>query len=107
MKVHKLVDFKRGWFVGDFCPSLFVTKDFEVAIQCYSAGDTEQEHIHRIATEITAIVDGQVKINGTQLSAGDVVVIQPNEKSKFEAITDAKTVVVKSPSVPNDKYLLD
>lgn len=107
MNIHKLSDFTRGWFVGDFSPSLFLTKDFEVAVQSYRAGDKELEHFHSIATEITVIIEGRVNINGTMLAEGDVVVFSPNESCKFEAITDAKTVVVKSPSVPNDKYNLD
>ena len=32
MKVSKLIDFFKGWVVGNFEPSLFKTDDFEVAV---------------------------------------------------------------------------
>ena len=32
MKKYKLSEFKDGWIVGNFEPSILKTKDFEVAI---------------------------------------------------------------------------
>ena len=38
------------------------------------------------------------------LHHGDIILLEPNEGTSFEALTDVKTVVVKTPSVLNDKY---
>ena len=35
MKIGKLRDMKRGWFIGDFEPSLLKTRDCEVAVKSY------------------------------------------------------------------------
>jgi quercetin dioxygenase-like cupin family protein len=94
----------RGWFVGPFEPTLLNTEGFEVAVKCYSAGDSESTHHHRVATEITVIVSGSVEMCGQRWSAGDIVVLEPGEASAFRAITDAINVVVKVPGVPGDKY---
>ena len=51
-----------GWFVGDFEPSVIRTKDFEVAVKKYKAGDKEARHIHKVATELTVIISGKVLI---------------------------------------------
>ena len=51
MKIEDIADFTKGWFIGDFEPSLFKTTDFEIAIKSYQKGDTEKEHYHAIATE--------------------------------------------------------
>jgi len=39
MKKYKLKNFTRGWFIGNFKPTLFSTKDFEIAIKQYKKGD--------------------------------------------------------------------
>lgn len=104
MKVHQLNEMVRGWFVGDFQPSALQSTDCEVAIKIYNAGDKESPHVHRIATELTAIVSGEVEMNGYRYGAGTIITIEPGETTDFNAITDVVTVVVKTPSVRNDKY---
>ena len=94
-----------GWFIGHFKPTLLKTDDFEVAVKIYKKDDYEENHYHKIATEYTLIMDGEVIMSGEKYSSGDIVVIKPNECTDFRALTDVKTVVVKTPSVANDKYL--
>lgn len=104
MKSFKLDSMTRGWFVGDFQPTAFRTKGFEVCCRSYAQGDREGRHVHRIATELTLVVSGSVRMNGESFGAGDIVVLEPGEPTDFEAVTDTLTVVVKSPSAPDDKY---
>jgi quercetin dioxygenase-like cupin family protein len=106
MKRHKLADMTRGWFVGDFAPSLYQTQDVEVAVQHFPAGTVEAEHLHKIATEITVIVSGEAEMQGQRLVAGDIAVLDPGEVTGFRAITDVVTAVVKIPGAKNDKYLV-
>jgi len=105
MRTARLDDMSRGWFVGDFEPSLCKTKEVEVAVKRYDKGDYEQAHYHKIATEITVIVSGEVVMNGQKHSSGDIVVVEPGEVTDFCAVTDAVNVVVKIPGAKNDKYL--
>lgn len=104
MNKLNLSNFIKGWFIGNFVPSIMATNEFEVAVKRYKAGDKEESHHHKIATEITVIVSGTVKMNDKEYYTDDIIVIQPNEKTDFYCITDAATVVVKYPSVSNDKY---
>jgi len=104
MKLIKLNDMKGGWFIGDFIPSIICTKEAEVAIKRYASGDLEVMHYHKLATEITVIVSGKVKMNGVEYSCGDIVVIEPGEATDFEALEDTITTVVKVPSVNDDKF---
>lgn len=106
MKLNKLNEFTKGWFVGNFNPTLIETNDFEVAVKEYKAGDYEQKHYHKVATEITVICSGKVEMNGIEYSAGDVITIEPNESTDFKVIEDTITTVVKVPCVKDDKYLL-
>jgi quercetin dioxygenase-like cupin family protein len=86
----------RGWVVGNFEPSLYKTDDVEVAVK----------HYHKIATEITIISDGKVRMNGTIYGSGDIVTIEPGEATDFEALEDTITTVVKLPCVKDDKYIV-
>ncbi len=105
MKVAKLEDMVKGWFVGNFEPTLIKTNDVEVAVKSYKKGDFEEKHYHKIATEITTIVSGKVKMNNVEYLQGDIIVIEPNEATDFEALEDTVCSVVKFPGASNDKYL--
>lgn len=104
MKVFQLDDMVKGWFVGNFAPTVLSTNDVEVAVKKYKAGDYESSHYHKIATEITVITDGQVKMNGVTYSSGAIIVIEPNQATDFLALTDVITTVVKYPGANDDKY---
>lgn len=106
MKLAKLDDMVKGWFVGDFEPTLLHSKEAEVAIKHYKAGDSEAEHVHKVGTEVTAVVSGEVEMCGKVFGAGDLILLEPGEPCAFRAITDAVTVVVKTPSVKGDKFVL-
>jgi hypothetical protein len=107
MTVHRLDEMVRGWFVGDFEPTVHRTSDVEVAIKSYAAGDAEARHVHEIATELTAVVHGSVRMDGVELRAGDIVEVPPGRPSDFLALTDATVVAVKLPAVAGDKYLVE
>lgn len=106
MKDFKLDDMIGGWFVGAFEPTAFSTDACEVAVKKYKKGTIEAAHYHKVATEITCIVDGEVIMCGRKWSAGDVIVLAPGDITSFEALTDVITTVVKFPGVLNDKYLI-
>ena len=102
---HPLKDFVGGWLVGDFDPTLVSNRDVEVAVKQYAAGDREPRHHHKIATEFTVVASGRVRMNGRQYVAGQIVQIDPGVSTDFEALEDTTTVVIKTPSVPSDKYI--
>jgi len=105
MKIAKLNEMTKGWFIGNFNPSLFQTNDVEVAVKNYKKGDYEARHYHKIATEYTCIIRGRVKMNGAEYAAGDIIVMEPGEITDFECLEDETTnVVVKLPGANNDKY---
>lgn len=106
MKHMKLSDMKKGWFIGNFEPSLYKTNDCEVAIKSYKAGDYEKKHYHKVATEFTVITKGKVKMFDRIFAEGDIVVVEPGEATDFTALTDVQNVVVKIPGANDDKYII-
>lgn len=101
---HRLDRFTKGWFVGNFSPTLLASDDVEVAIKNYKAGERENSHHHKVATELTAIISGRVQMSGEEIGAGEIVKIHPGQSTDFVALTDVTTVVVKMPCVSGDKY---
>lgn len=104
MDVSNIKEFKGGWFIGNFEPTLFKTKDFEIAHHKHPAGYLGQLHTHKIATEVTYIVKGYLTASGIPLSAGDMFTYYPNEIANVQFHENTDLIVIKWPSVPDDKY---
>jgi quercetin dioxygenase-like cupin family protein len=106
MKIHKLFDFKGGWFIGDFDPSVLKTKGFEMAIKYHPKGERWDIHYHKIATEYNVLISGRMSIDGKELVAGDIFIIEPDEVADPEFFEDCCVAVIKIPSVANDKWVI-
>ena len=104
MKKENIQQMTRGWFIGPFIPSVFRNDHVEVAVKHYSAGDYEAAHYHKIATEITMIVSGRVRMSAGDFITGDIITIEPGEVTDFFAEEETTTVVVKLPAAREDKY---
>ena len=105
MTIHHLDEFTKGWFVGVFSPTLIPTTHAEVGIKIYKAGALEPSHRHQVATELTAVISGRVRMMDQVLLPGQIIRIEPGESTAFEALEDSVTVVVKTPCVAGDKYV--
>ena len=103
--MNRLQDFTGGWVVGHFDPALIASDDVEVAIKCYAAGTREPRHHHKVAVEYTIVVHGRVRMNDREYGDGEIIRIEPGHSTDFTALRDTTTVVIKSPSVPDDKYI--
>ncbi len=92
--------------MGDFVPTIVSSKDFEVSIKRYVKGEKEAKHVHKVAWEITAVVSGKYIMAGKEIVSDDIVYLPPGEPADFECLEDGVTVVVKAPSLKDDKYLV-
>jgi len=105
VKKDSLENMKAGWFIGNFQPNIYESKDFEVTIRHYLKGETEPRHYQRIATEITVIVLGRARMGDQILNPNEVLTVFPTEVLDFEALEDCTIVAIKFPSIPSDKIL--
>lgn len=103
MLVSNLDNMTKGWFIGDFKPSVLRTKEFEVAVQFHKKGDQEPAHFHEHSVECNVLVSGSMNINGIEFEAGDIFTILPDEVARAEFHEDCTIVVVRTPSLPTDK----
>ena len=104
MKIKKLDDFWRGWFIGDFAPSVKTTADFEIGILTHQQGEIWTKHYHKIATEYNFLIEGSMTIQGKEIKPNDLFILEPGEIADPVFHQDCKIVCVKTPSVIGDKY---
>jgi hypothetical protein len=62
----------------------------------------EEMHHHRVATEITLVVSGRVRMMGTILKPGDIMLREPGEATAFSALTNAACAVVNLSSARDE-----
>jgi len=102
--MNNLKDFKNGWVIGDFLPSLVQTKDVEAAVFYLQNGTQGDGHYHKISTEYNIIIKGSAEKDGKKLECGDIFTYLPYEKSYVRYTEDSILLVVKVPSSKNDKF---
>ena len=107
MKLARIDNMKNGWFVGDFEPTSFKTRSFEVCYRIHPAGEKWPKHYHKIATEINLLVSGSMSLGETHLETGDIFILEPGDVADPVFKEDCAVICIKTPSVPADKYLLD
>lgn len=105
MEAFELQEMSKGWFVGRFAPTVYSTDACEVAVKHYKQGDYEEEHYHKIATEITVVISGHVRMCGREWYTGSIILLLPMESTDFEVLEDTITAVVKLPGALHDKYV--
>jgi hypothetical protein len=106
MEITRFEDYKGGWFVGNFIPTAFDTKDFEVCYKKHKKGEKWETHYHKVSTEINLLVEGEMVIQNNKLRSGDVFVIKPYEVADPDFLTDCTVLIIKTPSDTNDKYII-
>ena len=104
MEIHKINDMVGGWFVGDFTPTAYKTKDFEVSYKLHPKGEEWDVHYHKEADEINFLFKGKMIIQGQELNEGDIFVIKKYEIADPIFLEDCHIVCVKTSSVKGDKY---
>ncbi len=107
MKHYSLQNFTKGWVIGDFSPSVLKTDLFEVAIHEHGAGCETFPHFHKETTELTVVISGSVRVNGITLGEGQMWIYDPFDVSDVQFLEDTKLVVVRWPSKPGDKFLIE
>ena len=106
MDIFKIKDMKGGWFVGDFEPAAYKTKEFEVGVKTHPKGEKWDTHYHKVATEINYLIKGKMILKETELNSGDIFILYPNEIADPDFLEECTIVTVKTPSIIGDKYIL-
>jgi dTDP-glucose pyrophosphorylase len=104
--IHDKKNFTRGWVIGDFEPTIYNTKKFEIAFLKHPKGENHGHHVHKEADEYNIITSGSMTINDQHISANSLFVINKNEIGCPKFLEDCYIICIKIPSIKGDKYLL-
>jgi choline kinase len=96
--------FTRGWFVGDFDPSVY-RADFEVMFRNDKKGLLLPRHFHKKATEYNLVARGKYRIDDVIYDEGDIFINKPYHSSDCECLKDGAMLCVKDKSIPKDKFM--
>jgi quercetin dioxygenase-like cupin family protein len=116
MIVKKIDEMFRGWFIGDFEPSIHRTKEFEVGYLLHKKGEVWKAHYHAVGTEVNYLIRGKMilrnvefenKMQDLELNTGDLFVLYSNEIADPIFLEDCEFIVVKFPSLPGDKHFVN
>jgi quercetin dioxygenase-like cupin family protein len=107
MNITKITDYMRGWFIGNFEPSLLKTSNFEVGLLTHKKGEYWAPHYHKESVEYNVLISGKMVVHGKELNSGDVFVFGKGEIADPAFLEDCTLVVVKVPSIPYDKFEVD
>jgi FkbM family methyltransferase len=105
MIVSNVKKCRNGWFVGDFDPAVFKTKNCEVGIHEYKKGFIGKDHFHLLSKEYNFIISGKLIANGIQLNKGDIFIFSESEISSTEFLEDTMLLIFRDSSNKNDKYI--
>lgn len=106
MRLARIEDTEKGWFIGDFPKATFQSKDFEVSWRIHPAGQKWDLHYQKNATEINLLIDGEMTLNSIKIIPGDIFILEPYEITDVDFIKDCSIVCVKTPSLPDDKVVV-
>ena len=104
----------KGYFVGRFLGERGFpnqeTEEVEIAWKKLGPDDSYSEgHFHKGGVEVNIVIDGNCRmvVNGEklELSKGDFLIVYPEAVlSNFEVPEIVEMIVVKAPSVSDDKF---
>lgn len=106
MEIFKIEEMAGGWYAGDFDPAAYRTKDFEICYKKHTRGEEWPKHFHKEADEINYLRSGRMIIQGKELVGGDIFILRKNEVADPVFLEDCEVFIVKTPSIPGDKFIL-
>ena len=106
MDIIKMETMMGGWFIGNFEPSAYKTDQFEVCYKHHLKGEKWDTHYHKEGTEINYLVNGKMIIQNKELNTGDIFILKPYEIADPIFVEDCTVLIVKTPSVSGDKYII-
>tara|TARA_B100000886_G_C20420816_1_gene491479 strand:+ start:1394 stop:1714 length:321 start_codon:yes stop_codon:yes gene_type:complete len=106
LEIIKCDDYK-GWFVGDFKPSLLTSRVLEFGYKRIKKGAKPDYHFHKYKTEFTILLEGSILLEITNKVVRPITCIKlnPMEKNDQYFLDDSLILIVNTPSIRNDKQI--
>lgn len=107
MKISRIEDTDRGWFVGNFAKAAFQTDACEVSYKYHYKGEDWGLHYQEKIIEVNLLTHGEMIMHDKVLVPGDIFILYPYEIANPTFLTDCEIVCVKVPGITNDKVVVE
>lgn len=104
---------KRGWLVGQFMEAPFKDESVEIYYKTFSVGDPgDKLHKHPVGNEYLIVLQGRAKFRlgdeVFEIKRGDYFALPSGVPDQIIEVMDEITIVgVRSPSIPNNKVIIE
>lgn len=106
MEVVPLDKMFRGWFIGDFEPSVFKTSAFEIGYLYHKKDEYWPAHYHEKIDEYNLLIKGKMLVNDKIINENEIFIIPKGIVSNPKFLEDSYIICIKTPSIPGDKILV-
>ena len=107
VEIYNLTNFKNGWIIGDFEPSILKNTGVEMAVMKKTKGIHKNDfHYHEHCIEINVLIKGKMKMNDKIINENEIFVYNPFVPSICEFLEDSTFVVFKNKPSNKDKVIM-
>ena len=107
VEIFQLENFVKGWFIGDFEPSILKNSGVELAVMHKTKGDVVNDfHYHENCIEINVLIKGKLNINNKLIQENEIFVFNKYVPSIYEFLEDCTFVVFKNKPSNSDKVIM-
>jgi len=106
IQIYKLEDMFRGWFVGNFEPSVFKHSGVEIGYLLHKKGEKWQTHYHNNLVEVNLLVEGKMILNDIEINKNEIFVIDKKVLACPIFLEDCRIMCIKIPSMVGDKIII-
>ena len=106
ISIFKLEDMYRGWFIGNFEPSVSKQETFEVGYLLHKKGEIWDTHYHNNIKEINLLVSGKMILNDITINKNEIFIIDSKTIASPIFLEDSYIVCVKIPCFKGDKIII-
>ncbi len=104
MRMMKIGDMKKGYFVGNFEPSIVKNDCVEISIKGAGRYTLDAAYYRKKDTTLIVILSGKMDIDGEKYGKGDALVFEPGELINLFALTNLGMLVIHFPGTKKDLH---
>lgn len=106
VKVDNIYNYTRGWFIGNFEPSILKNSGVELGYLSFKKGEQIDYHYHEHCKEINLLVKGKMIVNNKVINEGDIFIFDEMVPTFPIYLEDTSLVVLKNTYSNKDKIIM-
>lgn len=106
IQIYDLETMFRGWFLGNFEPSVLKHTGLEIGYLLHKKGEKWQTHYHNNIIEVNLLIEGKMILNDIEINKNQIFVIDKKVLACPIFLEDCRIICIKIPSMVGDKIII-